>query len=192
VRELDRCLDHLPQLEARVLVLRAAVNQPHVRSRARVARIMDLPLRRVERIERRALRRLRRRERRTTCSNERPASAGGTTQLTVASATIGGDAGGAGTAPTSDAASRDAAGGRSSSGARSKRPSQGQSGAVKGESAENTPLPLPLRALVPSAPTGAGTVIPLALLGVLAASGLLLFLRHRRRAAKRSYYYYSS
>jgi hypothetical protein len=59
VRRLRACLDGLPSLERRVLVLRSGLGRLEPRSRARVARRLDLATRRVARLERRGLRRLR-------------------------------------------------------------------------------------------------------------------------------------
>jgi hypothetical protein len=59
VGRLRGCLDGLPVLERRVLVLRAGVGPGGPRSRARVARGTNLSTRRVARLERRGLRRLR-------------------------------------------------------------------------------------------------------------------------------------
>jgi hypothetical protein len=60
VTRLRACLDGLPSLERRVLVLRSGLGPRRpARSRARVARAMDLSARRVGRLERRGLRRLR-------------------------------------------------------------------------------------------------------------------------------------
>jgi hypothetical protein len=59
VGRLRGCLDGLPVLERRVLILRAGVGPGDPRSRARVARATDLSTRRVARLERRGLRRLR-------------------------------------------------------------------------------------------------------------------------------------
>ena len=56
---LRACLDGLPTLERRVLVLRAGLGPRQPRARARVARALDLSARRVRRLERRGLRRLR-------------------------------------------------------------------------------------------------------------------------------------
>jgi hypothetical protein len=53
------CLDGLPALERRVLVLRSGVGSRRARTRARVGRALDLSAQRVGRIERRGLRRLR-------------------------------------------------------------------------------------------------------------------------------------
>ena len=53
------CLDGLPVLERRVLVLRSGLGPRGPRSRAGVARTLDLSARRVARLERRGLRRLR-------------------------------------------------------------------------------------------------------------------------------------
>jgi Sigma-70, region 4 len=59
VGRLRGCLDGLPMLERRVLVLRAGVGPGGPRSRTRVARALDLTPRRVARLERRGLRHLR-------------------------------------------------------------------------------------------------------------------------------------
>jgi hypothetical protein len=59
VRRLRACLGGLPALERKVLVLRSGLGPRHARSRAQVARTLDLSPRRVRRVERRALRRLR-------------------------------------------------------------------------------------------------------------------------------------
>ena len=56
---LRACLDGLPTLERRVLVLRAGLGPGRPRARARVARVLDLSAARVRRLERRGLRRLR-------------------------------------------------------------------------------------------------------------------------------------
>jgi hypothetical protein len=58
VRRLASCLDELPSRQRRVLVLRAGVGPRDPISRRRVARRLDLPVRRVARIERRGMRRL--------------------------------------------------------------------------------------------------------------------------------------
>ena len=59
VTRLRACLDGLPTLERRVLVLRAGLGPRHPRPRARVARVLDVSTTRVRRLERRGLRRLR-------------------------------------------------------------------------------------------------------------------------------------
>ena len=59
VARLRTCLDGLPALERRVLVLRSGLGPRHPRSRARVGRALELSDRRVARLERRGLRRLR-------------------------------------------------------------------------------------------------------------------------------------
>jgi hypothetical protein len=56
---LGACLDGLPALERRVLVLRSGLGSRRPRSRAGVGRALDLSARRVGRLERRGLRRLR-------------------------------------------------------------------------------------------------------------------------------------
>ena len=53
------CLDGLPTLERRVLVLRSGLGPRRPRSRTRVARVLDVSAKRVGRLERRGLRRLR-------------------------------------------------------------------------------------------------------------------------------------
>jgi hypothetical protein len=73
VRRLSACLDGLPALERRVLVLRAGLGPRRPRSRARVARALDLTTRRVARVERRGLRRLRGLAR-SGCGGRAPAS----------------------------------------------------------------------------------------------------------------------
>jgi hypothetical protein len=59
VTRLRGCLDGLPAAERRVLVLRTGLGARRARSRARVARALDVTPRRVARLERRGLRRLR-------------------------------------------------------------------------------------------------------------------------------------
>ncbi|MGZ6707263.1 MAG: hypothetical protein ACXVFN_09990 [Solirubrobacteraceae bacterium] len=59
VRRFGACLTRLGRLERRVLVLRAGLGRAHPRSRAAVAHITGLRVRRVARIEARGLRRLR-------------------------------------------------------------------------------------------------------------------------------------
>ena len=58
VRRLQDCLGGLSRLERRVLVLRAGIGAGPARSRARVARRLDVNVRRVARTERRGLRAL--------------------------------------------------------------------------------------------------------------------------------------
>ncbi len=59
VTRLRGCLDGLPTAERRVLVLRTGLGPRPARSRARVARVLDVSAGRVARLERRGLRRLR-------------------------------------------------------------------------------------------------------------------------------------
>ena len=59
VARLGACLDSVPALERRVLVLRSGLGARRPRSRAGVGRALDLSVRRVGRLERRGLRRLR-------------------------------------------------------------------------------------------------------------------------------------
>jgi len=59
VRRLHACLDGLPTLERRVLVLRSGLGPREPRPRARVARVLDVSRAEVGRLERRGLRRLR-------------------------------------------------------------------------------------------------------------------------------------
>jgi hypothetical protein len=58
IRRLQDCLGGLSRLERRVLVLRAGIGAGPARSRARVARRLDVSVRRVARTERRGLRTL--------------------------------------------------------------------------------------------------------------------------------------
>jgi hypothetical protein len=59
VRRHWACLDALPSLERRVLVLRSGLGPPRARTRAPVARALHLSTRQMGRVERRGLRRLR-------------------------------------------------------------------------------------------------------------------------------------
>ena len=68
MRRYAACLGQLPHLERRVLVLRAALSRDRVRSRARVAHITGVPVRRVARAERHGLRELRSLGRRGGCA----------------------------------------------------------------------------------------------------------------------------
>jgi hypothetical protein len=67
VIELAGCLDELPRIDRRVLILRAAPSRKRPRSRVAVARRLDTRARRVARIEHRAVRRLHRLDRTTDC-----------------------------------------------------------------------------------------------------------------------------
>ena len=75
VRRLQGCFGALSALERRVLVLRAGVGAGPPRTRSRVARRLDLSMRRVTRLERRGVRTLRRLAGAGRCGGE-PSSAG--------------------------------------------------------------------------------------------------------------------
>jgi hypothetical protein len=68
VLALPACVQRLAPLERRVLVLRAGVGARAPRSRRRVARRLDLSVRRVARVERAGLRRLRALGRSNSCA----------------------------------------------------------------------------------------------------------------------------
>jgi hypothetical protein len=107
VVEASGCLDDLSAAQRRVLSLRAGVGAGPPRSRSRVARRLDISVRRVTRLERTGLRRLRALAKDGGCA---PAAA------PVASGAAGGATGAAGGAAASDGALLAATGGRESGG----------------------------------------------------------------------------
>jgi hypothetical protein len=145
VQRLDGCLPSLRPRLRRVLVLRAGIGSERPHSRAGVARVLDIPVRRVGRLERRGLRTLRRAGRTTGCADAGAAPAG-----TGSAAGTGGDTrfvsgGGAGPGTAGEAAAggpghwgAEGARGPSAGGPGSSTLSPG-SGEVLGTSAERPP-----------------------------------------------------
>jgi hypothetical protein len=193
VRPLEGCLGVLPRLERRVLVLRVGVGDRAPRSRARVARTLDLPASRVARLERRGVRRLRALARTGGCGGSAvPGAVGGgsgpaaaappeTGVRALALAALGGGPADALLAGPTDGLQKTA-----------KAPDRVE---VKGEqqsSAGTAPRKAPGKGssddLIPELPSGPAAVRGsgpsplLPLLGVLALGGGLYTLSRRRRA----------
>jgi hypothetical protein len=87
VLALPACVQRLSSLEHRVLVLRAGVGAGAPRSRARVARRLDLSVRRVTRVERAGVRRLRALGRSHGCAGT-PASPSAAARATLPAGTV--------------------------------------------------------------------------------------------------------
>ena len=122
-------------MQRRVLELRAGVGKASPRTRAGVARALDLRVPRVRRIERRGLRRARKLDRAGACSG---AVAGGGTPAILTSS-LAGTSGGAGTAPGDESLGGGTPGPDGGDGS---PPAERDSGDVRGESSTQPPPPL--------------------------------------------------
>jgi hypothetical protein len=183
VRRLDGCLGAISLRTRRVLVLRAGLGTAERHSRAGVAAVLDLTVRRVARIERRGVRTLRRLSRTTGCASS---LSGGSIGLGTGGSTAAGAPpdlasfspesalggamavlGSSGPADSGD----DALGGDQSS-------SSSGAGAVLGTSAEHT-LP---KAIAPITQPGSdlSIVVMLLALAIAAAAGVLAVRRELR------------
>jgi hypothetical protein len=196
VRRLSDCLDALPDLSRRVLVLRAGVGEQDVLTLAQTARRVDRRMRTVRRIERRALRRLKAADRAGRCGESVPDGAGA--PLT---ATGGGDFGAgtgselaaAGTGAATGGSEEAGGGGTGGSGGGDSfgTGNGGDRGGVKGEQRERSPKRSPsFPGNLVSPAAGKGIPPLLWLVPVLAALGWYAATRiRRRRRIERMRYY---
>ena len=183
MRELRSCLETLPRLYRRVLVLRAGIGSQDVLTIAQTARRVDRRERAVRRIERRGVRRLRAADRDGRCGAAAPDGAGATgtvqagDELAVAGTTA---AGSSGAAPASGGG---ASGGSGSGAVRRGDSSSGDRGGVKGEQRSGG------RRTSPSFPgslvTPEGKGIPALFLILVALGALGWFAVHRIRRHRR-------
>ena len=194
VRRLSGCLDALPELSRRVLVLRAGVGEQDVLTVAQTARRVDRRMRAVRRIERRALRRLKAADRAGRCGEPVPDGAG------APATAIGGGGVGAGAAAGSELAAAGSAAGGSEDAGEGGAGGSGQDsfgtgnggdrGGVKGEQRERSPKRSPSFPGNLVAPAGKGIPAVVWLVPVLALAGWFVAARiRRRRRIERMRYY---
>ena len=196
VRRLSDCLDALPLLSRRVLVLRAGVGEQRVLSVAQTARRVDRRERAVRRIERRALRQLKAADRAGSCGEPVPDGAGAPaidvsgSELAAAGTAATGATGATGAAGAAGGQPGSGGGDGGSSGGAGGGSSGGDRGGVKGEQRERSSERSP--SFPGSLVSPAGEGIPVWLWIVLALAGLgwlaVTRIRRRRRIERIRYY----
>ena len=134
MQRLSGCLDELPATQRRVLVLRTGFGDASPRTRRGVARVLDIRVQRVVRIERRGLRQARELDRTGACG-----SAGGAGPI-IAPGTVTGGSGGESTPVEESLGGGTPGSGGDNGSGNGSSPDRG-SGDVRGESAEQPPLP---------------------------------------------------
>lgn len=168
VLRLRTCLGALPELQERVVALRAGLGRPHPASRPEVARQLELTERRTSRVERRALRRLRSLERQNRCDG---LSVPSNSDTDVADAVFNAVADVA-----SDGFVDSAVAAQPPEGEEGRTPRSRDRAKVKAERAQSAPL----ARLIPISREGVDVTLPL--LVAVAAGGWLVLRRRTRRA----------
>jgi hypothetical protein len=179
VVRLGGCLDAVPARTRRVLVLRSGLGPATRHSRAGVASVLDLTVRRVARIERRGLRTLRRLDRTRGCGPALPSEIAALAP--IAAAAGGAHADLAVYAPASaDRSSGGAAGDATAAGSGDQtEPVADGAGGVLGSSAVRTP-PTAVAPLAEPAGTDPAIAIMLIALAIAAGAGVFALRREPR------------